>query len=57
MKKKKENSLSTESIPKIIEIKDQEIEVKKPPNDKIAYYKIVNRENDSQLEEKNEKSI
>jgi len=40
---KKDNEIpSPDSIPKILEIEEQEIEEKKPPNDKIIDYEIVN---------------
>ncbi len=43
-----EDSQSNDQEPTIIGAEDQEIEEKKPPNDKISFYRI--------MEEKNEKT-
>ena len=51
MNKNKDDSQFQESQPRIIDIEDQEIEEKKPPIDNIIYYKIINRNNNSKLEE------
>ncbi len=48
----KKNNDTQEPFPRIIEIEEQEIEEKKPPFTNIAYYKIVNENNDSYLEKK-----
>ncbi|NVM35314.1 MAG: hypothetical protein HWN81_06940 [Candidatus Lokiarchaeota archaeon] len=46
MNEKDDTSHSDDQEPKVIEHLDPEIEEKKPPNDKIIYYKIVeNKEN------------
>jgi hypothetical protein len=50
--KKKDDVLYQETHPRIIEIEDQEIEEKKPPIDSIAYYKIINENDKSKLDEK-----
>ncbi|MFX1594035.1 MAG: hypothetical protein ACFFCL_15200 [Promethearchaeota archaeon] len=47
MNKKKKNSNIEGPHPKIIEIEEQEIEERKPPTDKINYYKIVNNNDNS----------
>ncbi|MFX0039111.1 MAG: hypothetical protein ACFFCY_15315 [Promethearchaeota archaeon] len=52
MEKKKNGSQFPESHPRIIKIEDQEIEEKKPPVDNIVYYKIINNNSNSKLEEK-----
>jgi hypothetical protein len=52
LKKQTDNSQVQDSHPRILEIEDQEIEEKKPPVNKIAYYKIINENKESKLEEK-----
>jgi hypothetical protein len=52
LKKKENGSQFPESHPRIIDVEDQEIEEKKPPVDNIVYYKIINKNNNSKLEEK-----
>ena len=52
MNKKENDSHFDESPPKIIEIEDKEIEVKKPPVNKIVYYKMIKDNESSDLEEK-----
>ena len=52
MKKDEEDSQFDESPPKVIEIEDKEIQVKKPPDNKIVYYKMINDNEGSDLEEK-----
>ncbi|MFX1379612.1 MAG: hypothetical protein ACFFA4_11030 [Promethearchaeota archaeon] len=52
MKKQNDDSQLQDLHPRILEIKDQEIEERKPPVDNIAYYKIINNTSDSKLEEK-----
>ena len=41
MSEKEDNSHSDDQEPTIIDTEDQEIENRKPPNDKIVDYKIV----------------
>ncbi|MFX0030713.1 MAG: hypothetical protein ACFE8B_15985 [Candidatus Hermodarchaeota archaeon] len=53
MNKKEPKLHAGESIPEILEIEEQEIEEKKPPNEKIIEYKIVNETKNSDLDEKN----
>lgn len=52
MNKKEKDLRSTESVPEILDIEEQEIEEKKPPNEKIINYKIVNDDDNSILREK-----
>ena len=40
------------SIPEILEIEEKELEEKKPPNKYIIDYKIINKTQNSNLEEK-----
>jgi hypothetical protein len=47
-----DESNSKDIHPRIIEIEDQKIEEKKPPIDNIVYYKIIEENEDSKLEEK-----
>ena len=49
MNKKTNNSNFQESHPQIIEVEEQEIEEKKPPFDKIIYYKITMDKKDPKL--------
>jgi len=51
LKKEKDNSEVQDSHPRILEIEDQEIEEKKPPVDKIAYFKIINENKEIESEE------
>ncbi|MFW9785150.1 MAG: hypothetical protein ACFFFB_22910 [Candidatus Heimdallarchaeota archaeon] len=44
MSKKEENSLIKDSIPKIIEIEEKEIEIRQPPNNNIIEYHLVENE-------------
>lgn len=50
MSEKEDISQSDDQEPKVIEDLDPEIEKKKPPNDKIIFYKIVedNKNSNSQ---------
>jgi hypothetical protein len=50
--KKNQNLNADESIPEILEVEEQEIEEKKPPNDYIIDYHLVNDTNDSSLDDK-----
>ncbi|MHA1986849.1 MAG: hypothetical protein ACW98D_09435 [Promethearchaeota archaeon] len=47
MNKKEKDLQWGESTPKIIDIEEQEIEEKKPPNSKIIEYKIVDDDDTS----------
>ena len=44
MKKQTDDSQFQDLHPRILEIEDQDIEEKKPPVDKIAYYKIIDED-------------
>lgn len=52
LKKQKDDLQFQDSHPRILEIEDQEIEEKKPPVDNIAYYKIIDENKETKLEEK-----
>jgi hypothetical protein len=52
LNKKKSESDIQESHPQIIEIEDQEIQEKMPPRDDIIYFKMVDVDENSKLEEK-----
>jgi hypothetical protein len=52
LKKQKDDSQIQDLHPRILGIEDQEIEEKKPPVDKIAYYKIIDENIDKLSEEK-----
>ena len=54
MNKKDDVSHFDESPPKIIEIEDKEIELKKPPVNKIVYYKKINSNKSSDSGKKND---
>ena len=47
LSEKEDISQSDDQEPKVIEHLDPEIEKKKPPNDKIIFYKIVEDNNNS----------
>jgi len=47
LSEKEDISQSDDQEPKVIEHIDPEIEEKKPPNDKIIFYKIVEDNNNS----------
>ncbi|MFX1453056.1 MAG: hypothetical protein ACFFCM_19635 [Promethearchaeota archaeon] len=51
MNKKKKSNHLPELDPQIIEIKEKEIEEKKPPIKNIVYYKLINKNNSSKLKE------
>ncbi|MFX1325410.1 MAG: hypothetical protein ACFE8N_10665 [Promethearchaeota archaeon] len=48
MSKKEEVPSTKDSIPKIIEIEEQEIEKRQPPNNKIIKYHIINDDEESE---------
>ena len=50
MNKKDQKSRTGESIPEILEIEEQEIEEKEPPNHRIIDYKIVDNKNNSNFD-------
>ena len=52
MNKKENDSQLDESPPKVIEIEDKEMQVKKPPTNKIVYYKMINGNERSDLDAK-----
>ena len=47
LNEKENNSYSDDQEPTVLEHHDPEIEVRKPPNDKIIYYKLVENKEDS----------
>ncbi len=51
MNDKEEESQSNDHDPTIISTEDQEIEERKPQNDKIVYFKIANDNNNSSSKE------
>jgi len=44
---KEEDSQSNDQEPTILSTEDQKIKEKKPPNDRISFYKIVKDENNT----------
>ncbi|MFX1481252.1 MAG: hypothetical protein ACFFCI_24495 [Promethearchaeota archaeon] len=47
MNEKEDNSHSDDQEPQVLGHHDPEIEERKPPNDKIIYYKLVENREDS----------
>jgi hypothetical protein len=50
LNKKDQNSSAGESIPEILEIEEQEIEERKPPNEQIINYEIISGKDNSDIE-------